>query len=110
MSSTPIGDGYWFSEKITPKEDLLFPVAQFLDLFLHVGELAAQFIEIATRRCGLFFGGRLVLAARERREHRERPLEHLHVAPDLLVERSKGADAEGLRHLIAEFLLLACQR
>ena len=50
------------------------------------------------------------LAPRERREHREGALEHLHVAADLVLERAERAAAEGLRHLVAELLLLAGER
>src|SRR5690349_19866120 len=70
--------------------NLLVTAAQFVHLLLHFGELAPQLVEIAagrSRRRGLLFTRRLLVAPRKRREHREGALEHFHIAADLLVER-----------------------
>src|ERR1700689_940436 len=87
--------------------------AQLVDFLLHFVELALQVVDIAGLRRGLSrFRLELAvgLAPRERREHREGALEHFHVPPHLILKRWEPADAEGLRHLLAELLLLAGQR
>src|SRR5262245_49993763 len=90
---------------------LLLAPAQLVDLLLHVGELPAQLVEVVSRGSGFFLSrSRLVVTAREGREHRERALEHLHVAANLLIERPERAHPESLRHLITELLLLARKR
>src|ERR1700733_7612473 len=83
--------------------------AQLVDFLLHFVELALQVVDIAGLRRGLSRLGldlAVSLAPRERREHREGALEHFHVPPHLILQRREPADAEGLRHLIAELFLL----
>ena len=81
---------------------------------LHLVELALEIVDVAGFRRRFFRLRRasapVALAPRERREHGEGALEHFHVPPHLVLERGEGADAEGLRHLLAELLLLAGQR
>src|SRR5215470_8321764 len=86
--------------------------AEAIDLALHLVKLTLEIVDIA-RFAQAFFGftafTTAALPACKRREHRKGALEHVHVAPDLLFQRGERADAEGLRHLLAEFLLLAGQ-
>src|SRR5262249_30997211 len=93
----------------------LILVAQPVETLLHLFHLALEVVDflaaaarlrIALVRCSR----RLSLAPRERREHGKRAFEHLHVPPHLILERAERAAAEGLRHMLAEFFLLAGQR
>ena len=91
-------------------------LAQPIDLFLHLVELTLEIVDVAAglRRRRLAGLGRrlagLTLAPGERCKHREGALEHFHVPPHLILQRRECADAEGLRHLLAELFLLARQR
>src|SRR5262245_47941830 len=85
--------------------------AQAVEALLHLFHLALEVVVFAAAGLRALLGlGRLAraraLAARERREHRERTLEHLHVPAHLLLDRAEAAHAERLRHLLAELLLL----
>src|SRR6185437_8763398 len=86
----------------------LFLLAHFIEPLLHLVELALELVHFATAALRLV--GRFAVALRERREHGESLLEHLHVPPHLILERAETADTEGLRHLFAEFALLAGER
>src|SRR5262245_47060292 len=93
----------------------LILVAQPVEALLHLFHLAFEvvdFVAAAARlRVALVrFSRRLSLAPRERREHGKRAFEHLHVPPHLVLERAERAAAEGLRHMLAEFFLLAGER
>src|SRR5262249_56615841 len=86
---------------------------------LHLFELTLERIDLAAaariRRAARLLARRLAAArltgaAGERREHREGALEHFHVAADLILERTERTRAEGLRHLVAEFLRVFGQR
>src|SRR6185503_5899424 len=86
-----------------------------VDALLHLVELALQVVHfVATAGRGRLVrrgaGWLGLLRTRERREHGEGLLEHLHVAADLLFHRSEAGTAEGLRHLFAELVLMAGQR
>src|SRR6185437_13932069 len=93
----------------------LFLAAELIEPRLHLVELALELVHLAAGAWRLV-ARRLVrrrfgLAAREgRREHPESLLEHFHIPPHLLLERAETAGAEGLRHLLAEFALLAGER
>jgi diguanylate cyclase (GGDEF)-like protein/PAS domain S-box-containing protein len=99
--------------KITPSAVSAYPplflIAELIQPLLHLVELLLELVDIAAAGRGFIHFG-LGLAAREGREHGESLLEHLHVAPHLILKRAKAADAEGLGHLLAEFALLAGQR
>ena len=90
----------------------LFLVAELIEPLLHFVELALELVDLAAvARLAACPSAGLALAAREgRREHGEGLLEHFHVPPHLILERAEAADAEGLRHLLAEFVLLAGER
>src|SRR6516162_3866458 len=89
-------------------------VAQAVEALLHLVHLAFEFVDlVAAARLRIAFIGfsrGLSLAARERREHGKRAFEHFHVPPHLVLERAERAAAEGLRHMLAEFFLLAGER
>ena len=90
-------------DAISAADAYLSPVAQLLDLLAHVVELALELVEIGRRSTPPASrprrrACRVLLAPRERREHRERLLEHVHVAADLVLDqRAERRRAEGLR-------------
>src|SRR5262245_29251984 len=105
--------GYRPSEN-RPALSLVFG-AQAVEALLHLFHLALEVVVFAAASLGALLGlGRLArastLAARERCEHREGALEHLHVPAHLLLDGAEPAHAERLRHLLAELLLLARER
>src|SRR5207247_8693780 len=99
-----------------PPPTPLFPYTTlFRSALLHLVHLAFELVDLLAAAARLriaFFGlsRRLSLAPRERREHGKRAFEHFHVPPHLVLERAEGATAEGLRHVLAEFFLLAGER
>src|SRR5262249_34534149 len=93
----------------------LILVAQPVETLLHLLHLALEVVDFlaaaARLRIALVrFSRRLSLAPCERREHGKRAFEHLHVPPHLILERAERAAAESVRHMLAEFFLLAGQR
>src|SRR5262249_40748180 len=91
----------------------LILVAEPLEALLHLVHLAFEIVNLAAAACVLRqlvrIGGGL-LAARKRREHGKRTLEHLHVPPHLILERSERTPPKCLRHLLTEFFLFAGER
>src|SRR6266446_5495105 len=92
-------------------------LAQAVKPLLHVIELALEIVDLAAGRSRRLFSlGSLVtlpglgFASRERRKHGKRPLEHFHVPPHLVLQRSERTSAEGLAHVLAKLLLLAGER
>src|SRR5215467_1894969 len=86
----------------------LFLLAELIQSLLHLVELALEFVHLAART--LRFFRRFRLTACKRGEHGESLFEHLHISPDLILERPKCTDAKSLRHLFAEFALFLRQR
>src|SRR5207237_549167 len=90
---------------------LLFLAAgEPIEPLLHLHELSFQLVDLAARRLRFVLFRSLALAPGNRREHCQRAREHLHVAADLILERTERAHPESLRHLLAEFFLLARER
>src|SRR5262249_17486890 len=95
----------------------IFLVRQTGEALLHLLHLLLEILDIVAAGGGRLArlaggsraraGGGLALAAAERREHRKGALEHLHVPPRHLLERTEAGRAERLRHLVAELALLA---
>src|SRR5271169_5090261 len=87
---------------------------QLVDLAPHLVELAFEIVDLAAAlgrrlvRLGRSAAG-LAFAPRKRREHGEGALEHFHVPPHRFLQCAEWTAAEGLRHLLTEFLLLAGQ-
>src|ERR1700752_619074 len=69
-------------------------IGQPVEPILHLAQLALERVDLAAL-CRCFVGLPLRVAPRKRREHRRKsPLEHFHIATDLILEGPERADSE----------------
>src|SRR5262245_24825059 len=106
--ATPLVAGSGRGEILGLSALFLVLVAQAVETPLHLLHLALEIVDLDAAAAAACFaagrrlvrlGRRLSLPPRERREHGESALEHLHVPPHLILERAERAAAERLRHL-----------